>query len=247
LSSVTAYGALQGLSVEVREPLRSGRAEGAERGQQVVAGRVAERLDRRPWEQRARRRRFAPDMSEPLLTGKRVLVISGSTRAGSTNTAFCRTAALSAPPGVRVDCYPDVAVLPHFNPDLDQAPLPAAVSELRAAIAQSDAVVFCTPEYAGTLPGSFKNLLDWTVGGTEMTGKPVAWVKVAADPRRGEGAHATLATVLGYVQARVVEAACVHAPIARDAVGADGLVEDPTVRSQITAAITTLLAPEPTG
>ncbi|WP_306796085.1 NAD(P)H-dependent oxidoreductase [Nocardia sp. XZ_19_369] len=25
-------------------------------------------------------------------------------------------------------------------------------------------VLFCTPEYAGTLPGSLKNLLDWTVG-----------------------------------------------------------------------------------
>ena len=40
---------------------------------------------------------------------------------------------------------------------------------MRAAIAAADAVVFCTPEYAGTLPGSFKNLLDWTVGGA-MTG-----------------------------------------------------------------------------
>jgi chromate reductase len=185
-------------------------------------------------------------VNEKQLTDKRVLVVSGSTRAGSTNTAFCRTAVASAPRGVRVECYPDVAVLPHFNPDLDQAPLPTPVAELRAAIAASDAVVFCTPEYAGTLPGSFKNLLDWTVGGTEMTAKPVAWVKVAADARRGEGAHATLATVLGYVQARVVEDACVHAPISRDAVSADGLVDDPGVRSQIAAAITTLLAADPT-
>jgi len=69
----------------------------------------------------------------------------------------------------------------------------------RCAIASADAVLFCTPEYAGTLPGSLKNLLDWTVGGTELTDKPVAWVKVAADQRRGEGAHSTLATALGYV------------------------------------------------
>jgi NAD(P)H-dependent FMN reductase len=38
-----------------------------------------------------------------------------------------------------------------------------AVVELRAAIAASDAVLFSTPEYAGALPGSFKDLLDWTV------------------------------------------------------------------------------------
>ena len=42
---------------------------------------------------------------------------------------------------------------------------------LRSAIAECDAVVFCTPEYAGTLPGCFKNLLDWTVGGSEIYGK----------------------------------------------------------------------------
>ncbi len=102
--------------------------------------------------------------------------------------------------------------------------------------------MFCTPEYAGTLPGSFKNLLDWTVGGTEMSDKPVAWVKVAADARRGDGAHAALATVLGYVQARVIEDACRHIPIAREAVGADGIIADPATRAAIAQLLHDLLA-----
>ena len=173
---------------------------------------------------------------------RRVLLISGSTRSASTNTAFCRTALASAPDGVTAEHYPDIAALPHFNPDDDRDPLPPAVVTLRAAIAAADAVVFCTPEYAGTLPGSFKNLLDWTVGGTEMTDKPVAWVKVAADARRGDGAHAALATVLGYVQARVIEDACRHIPIAREAVGADGLIADPATRAAIAQLLHDLLA-----
>jgi NAD(P)H-dependent FMN reductase len=104
-------------------------------------------------------------------------------------------------------------------------------------------VLFCTPEYAGTLPGSFKNLLDWTVGATVLTDKPVAWVNVAADSRRGGGAHATLATVLGYVQARIVEEACRSVPVARDAVGADGLVADPAVRASVVEVLEVLAAP----
>ncbi len=140
------------------------------------------------------------------------------------------------------DHYPDVAALPHFNPDHDQEPLPPAVATLRAAIASADAVVFCTPEYAGTLPGSFKNLLDWTVGGTEISDKPVAWVKVAADARRGEGAHAALATVLGYVQARVIDDACRHIPIARDTVSANGILTDPATRTAIAQTLHDLLA-----
>lgn len=84
----------------------------------------------------------------------------------------------------------------------------------------ADAVLFCTPEYAGTLPGSFKNLLDWTVGSGELYGKPVAWINVA-NAGRGEGAQATLVTVLGYVGAVIIEPACTHLAVGHHAVGPD--------------------------
>jgi NAD(P)H-dependent FMN reductase len=87
-------------------------------------------------------------------------------------------------------------------------------------------VLFCTPEYAGTLPGSLKNLLDWTVGGGQLYGKPVAWLNVAA-ANRGLGAEQTLASVLGYVGAVVVEPACRHIPVDRSAIGPDGTISDP--------------------
>ena len=41
-------------------------------------------------------------------------------------------------------------------------------------------MVFCTPEYAGALPGSFKNALDWTVGSMVLNAKPTAVVNVSA-------------------------------------------------------------------
>lgn len=178
----------------------------------------------------------------PKARAKQVLLISGSTRAGSTNSALCRTAPLCAPAGVIAQNYEGLAGLPHFNPDDDRDPLPTPVAELRASVAAADAVVFCTPEYAGTLPGSLKNLLDWTVGGTEFNDKPVAWIKAAADPHRGEGAHATLATVLAYVQADVVDDACLHIPVARDAIGANGVIADPGTCTLIGRALTTVTA-----
>jgi NAD(P)H-dependent FMN reductase len=168
---------------------------------------------------------------------RRLLLISGSTREGSTNSAFVRTAVAVAPPGVDVVAYRGLAGLPHFNPDADRDPLPPAVAALRRAIAGADGVVFCTPEYAGTLPGSLKNLLDWCVGGTELSDKRVAWINVAADPRRGAGAHAALDIVLRYVQADIAEEACASVPIARDAVGADGLIADAATRAAIGAAL----------
>lgn len=167
-----------------------------------------------------------------------VLLISGSTRAASTNTSVLRTVAAVAPTGVAANLYDGMADLPAFNPDDDFDPLPEAVSQLRSRIASADAVLFCAPEYAGALPGSLKNLLDWTVGGMEMYGKPVAWIAAAA-PGRGEGATAELATVLGYVTADIVEAACARIPIASDMV-ADGFVVDDNARTQIAASLSAL-------
>ncbi len=60
------------------------------------------------------------------------------------------------------------------------------MAALRARLAAADAVLFCTPEYAGALPGSFKNLLEWTVGGEEIYRLPAAWVN-AAQPGSGPG------------------------------------------------------------
>ncbi|MGW2723359.1 NADPH-dependent FMN reductase [Streptomyces sp. NPDC001492] len=112
-----------------------------------------------------------------------ILLLSGSLRVGSTNEAVLRTARAVAPSvPVRAVLYDGLAGLPHFNPDDDVDPLPEAVAGLRAAIEGAAGVLVCTPEYAGTLPGAFKNLLDWTVGGTEICDKPVA---SAPRPRRG--------------------------------------------------------------
>jgi NAD(P)H-dependent FMN reductase len=156
----------------------------------------------------------------------RVLLISGSTRSGSANTAALVTAAALAPPAVTPVIYQGLADLPAFNPDHDGEFLPDSAAELRREIEAADAVLFCTPEYAGTLPGSFKNLLDWTVGGGQLYGKPVAWLNVAA-ANRGNGAQQTLVSVLGYVGAVIVESACRHIPVDRSAVGADGMISDP--------------------
>src|SRR6476619_178844 len=132
------------------------------------------------------------------VTATRILLVSGSTRGGSTNTAAQRTAQAVAPDGVRADRYEGLPQLPAFNPDDDHDGVHPAVTDLRRQLAAADAVLFCTPEYAGALPGSLKNLLDWTVGSGELYGKPVAWLNVA-NAGRGAGAQAWLATVLGYV------------------------------------------------
>ena len=168
----------------------------------------------------------------------RILLISGSTRHGSGNTAALRTVQAMAPDGITAEMYEGLAALPAFSPDEDQQP-PGPAAELRARIAAADALLFCTPEYAGTLPGSLKNLLDWTVGGGEIYGKPVGWINVAAGGR-GTGAEEHLAMVLRYVGAVAVERAGVRVPVPRDAVGPGGIIADPVIRAALWSAVMAL-------
>lgn len=170
-----------------------------------------------------------------------VLLISGSVRRGSTNLAVLRTAVAEAPPGVVGVQFDGLGELPHFNPDDDAegAALAPAVARLRRAVGDADALLICTPEYAGALPGALKNLLEWTIGDGGTYDKPVAWINAAgpAAPTGGADAHASLDTVLRYAGADVVEAACRRVPVTRDSVGADGTILDTEARTAIGAAM----------
>jgi NAD(P)H-dependent FMN reductase len=169
----------------------------------------------------------------------RVLLVSGSLRAGSTNEATLRTVQSLMRDGDVAELYDGMAALPHFNPDDDHEPLPAPVVELRKGIADADAVVVCTPEYAGDMPGALKNLLDWTVGGVETEGKPVAWINVSTSPMRAAGTHRALRTVLTYTGCVVVDDACADVPVARDAIE-EGTIVDESVRDKLTELLEAL-------
>jgi chromate reductase, NAD(P)H dehydrogenase (quinone) len=166
-----------------------------------------------------------------------ILLISGSLREGSTNRAALRTAQQVAPAGVTTKIYSGMGSLPHFNPDEDREgdPVHPAVAELRTRVSEADAIVICTPEYAGALPGALKNLMEWTVGDGGTYGKLIAWINVSgpAAPTGGADAHDSLRKVLGYVHADIVDAACTRIPLTRDDVGDDGAVSDPIAREQI--------------
>jgi chromate reductase len=158
--------------------------------------------------------------------------------------AVLKTASAVAPESVTTTLYRGMARLPHFNPDDDRdgEPVHPAVAELRAEVESADALLICTPEYAGALPGALKNLLEWTVGNAGTYGKPVAWINASgpAAPTGGGDAHDSLRKVLSYVGADVVEEACVRLPISRDLVDGDGLISDQQIRAQIVAALAAL-------
>lgn len=106
-----------------------------------------------------------------------VTAISGSLRRHSYNTGLLRAAQEVAPAGMTIDIV-TLEKLPPYNADVEREEgFPVAVEDLRAAIADADALLIATPEYNYSIPGVLKNAIDWASrGGADapITGKPAA-------------------------------------------------------------------------
>lgn len=89
----------------------------------------------------------------------KILMISGSLRKASTNTALLATLAELAPDGITLE-RAAIGDLPLYDEDLDAAAIPAVV-RLKAQIAAADGIIIATPEYNYSVPGPLKNAIDW--------------------------------------------------------------------------------------
>ncbi|MFF2805806.1 NADPH-dependent FMN reductase [Streptomyces sp. NPDC058000] len=141
----------------------------------------------------------------------RLLAVSGSLRARSTNGAVLRSA-LELFDGPTATA--DIGALPHFNPDLDGegATPPAPVGALRTAVAGADVLLIVSPEYAHGVPGVLKNALDWLVSSGECVDKPVAVITASPFPTGGDHANAQLRETLRMMTGQVVADACREIP-----------------------------------
>jgi chromate reductase, NAD(P)H dehydrogenase (quinone) len=91
----------------------------------------------------------------------RIVGISGSLREGSYNTALLRAAKSRMPGGAEL-IEQSIAGIPLYDADLEASEgIPAAVEAAKDAVAAADGLLLVTPEYNNSIPGVFKNAIDW--------------------------------------------------------------------------------------
>jgi|SRR5690606_15252498 len=91
----------------------------------------------------------------------RILGLSGSLRKASFNSALLRTAAGLMPAGATLQIG-TIEGIPLYDGDVEASQgIPAAVATLKEQIAASDGLLLSTPEYNNSIPGVFKNAIDW--------------------------------------------------------------------------------------
>jgi NAD(P)H-dependent FMN reductase len=105
--------------------------------------------------------------------------LSGSLRAGSFNTALLRAATGLMPQGTQLLAR-TIHGIPLYDGDVEASTgIPVPVRDLGEAIASTDGLLLATPEYHNSIPGPFKNAIEWLSRIDEepkpiFTGKPVA-------------------------------------------------------------------------
>lgn len=114
-----------------------------------------------------------------------ILGLSGSLRRHSFNTALLRQAVGLMPADAALDVR-TLHGIPLFNADEEaEHGIPPAVAELKEAIATADGLILATPEYNNSMPGVFKNAIDWLSRPSSdikrvFGGKPVAIMGASA-------------------------------------------------------------------
>jgi chromate reductase len=178
----------------------------------------------------------------PALTnnkGKRnLLAISGSLRSGSSNHHILKYLAIQVPIDINYTIYDELALIPPFDPGLDNDKPPEAVTRLRELLAAAHGVIICTPEYAFGVPGQLKNMLDWLVSSGSLVEKPLALITASLG---GEYAHASLLLTLGALNSYVIEGATLLIPFIRSKISAEGQITDDNVLHDLHKVIETFL------
>jgi NAD(P)H-dependent FMN reductase len=90
-----------------------------------------------------------------------IVGIAGALRRGSYNAALLRAAQELAPGGLAIEVA-SIRELPLYDGDLEaEQGLPEPVRALKERIAAADGLLLVTPEYNNSIPGVFKNAIDW--------------------------------------------------------------------------------------
>lgn len=161
-----------------------------------------------------------------------LLAISGSLRKASYNLTSLQALKLISANYIDINIV-SLENLPLFNPDKEGDNI-AAVLALKDNIKQSDGLIIASPEYAHGISGVLKNALDWLVSGEEFINLPIMLINTSP---RASHAQLMLREVLVTMSANIIEKATLTIPLLGSNKEKQDIIADPTLSSQLDAAL----------
>ncbi|RDS87396.1 NADPH-dependent FMN reductase [Pseudomonas fluorescens] len=167
----------------------------------------------------------------------RLLGLSGSLRAHSSNTAVLKALAsrLGDQAELRLFALNDI---PLYNSDLEADALPDTVHALKEVIRQADGLIICSPEYNYGVPGLLKNALDWASRPSfksPLKNKPVLIMTSSPSVLGGVRAQAQLRDTLCATLSRVINCPQIVIPEVNQKIRDGRFVDEPTIQFMLAA------------
>ncbi|MGE5466801.1 MAG: NADPH-dependent FMN reductase [Ignavibacteria bacterium] len=171
---------------------------------------------------------------------------SGSLRSHSLNTALLRAAAGMVPGDAELRIE-SIAAIPLYNGDIESEGIPAAVAQLKDAVAAADGLVLATPEYNNSVPGVAKNVIDWMSrppadSARVFGGKPVALLGASPGSFGTALAQSAWLPVFRILGADLWAGPRFALPRANGVIGPDGEIADASTREQLAKFVTGFVA-----
>ena len=162
-----------------------------------------------------------------------LVAIAGSIRQGSFNQMLLNAAVEAAPKEVKMEVA-SIKGIPLYDGDAELGGIPEPVKTLKDRIAAADGVLLVTPEYNNSMPGTFKNAIDWCTRPPADTprvwrGKAVALMGATPGVGGTRLAQAAWLPVLRVIGTRLFTGRMIYIASAAQAFDAQGRLTDETV------------------
>lgn len=166
-----------------------------------------------------------------------IIGMSGSLRLGSYNAALLRAAAALAPSGVTIDIV-SIKGVPLYDADLERSTGSAVVTDLKNRIAAADGLLLATPEYVNSIPGVFKNAIDWLSsppadGARVLRGRPVGLIGASLTATGTLSAQTAWLPILRSLGTRPWFGKTLHVSEANKVFDSNGTLVDAAIRERL--------------
>lgn len=163
-----------------------------------------------------------------------LVALAGSLRQGSFNQMLLKAALEAAPKDVRIEAA-SIKGIPLYDGDIELGGIPEAVKTLKEQIAAADGVLLVTPEYNNSMPGAFKNAIDWCTRPPAdvprvWRGKAVALMGATPGVGGTRFAQTAWLPVLRVLGTRLFTGRMIYVASAGNAFDAQGRLTDETVK-----------------